>query len=50
MKKTYENLTLVIVPVAIKDVITTSGFDGDDHTIPGYNNQPYPTGDGMYEL
>ena len=48
MKKTYENLTLVIVPVAIKDVITTSGFDGDDHEIPGGN--PYPVPSGMHEL
>ena len=40
MKKTYENLTLVIVPVAIKDVITTSGFDGDDHKIPGSDMYP----------
>ncbi len=41
MKNTYEKLSIVIVPVAIKDVITTSGFDGDEHKI--------PTGD-MYPL
>ena len=28
MKKTYENLSIRIVNVLIKDVITTSGFDG----------------------
>ena len=49
MKKTYENLTLVIVPVAIKDVITTSSFDGEDHVIPGGNLYP-PAPSGMHEL
>ena len=30
MKRTYENLSIKIVNVAVKDVITTSGFDGFD--------------------
>lgn len=39
MKK-YENLSIKIVNVAVKDVITTSGFDGweQDFGTPGNSN------------
>ena len=40
MKKTYEKLSIVIVPVAVKDIITTSGFDGDEYPIPGGDMYP----------
>jgi len=37
MKKIYEELSIKIVDISVKDVITTSAFDGEDDLLGGSN-------------